>query len=333
MPLPLIPIIIGAGAAALGIGKGAKAIRDNKKAQEINEDAQSLIDSAKDKLEEARDRTKNVLEILGEKKLDIYQYTLTDFVDKFERIKNVELESSTGLDELDKFKIDKASFAELKEVTILAGSMAGGTAAGAIAGGAVAFGAYSAAGALATASTGTAIASLSGVAASNATLAFFGGGSLAAGGLGIAGGTMVLGGLVAGPALAVLGFVMGAKASANLDNAYSNYAKAQEVDEQIKVLVSACKGIRKRAEMFRCLLDRLVDLVDPMLTRLGDIIQEEGTDYRLYSLPTKKFIAVLVSTIQALKAVLDTPLLDENGALTKESKTIGESVSAFIREA
>lgn len=37
-----------------------------------------------------------------------------------------------------------------------------------------AFGAYSAASALATASTGTAISALSGVAASNATLAFFG---------------------------------------------------------------------------------------------------------------------------------------------------------------
>ena len=45
------------------------------------------------------------------------------------------------------------------------------------------------------ASTGTSIASLSGAAATNATLAFFGGGSLAAGGLGMAGGTAVLGGL------------------------------------------------------------------------------------------------------------------------------------------
>ena len=40
-----------------------------------------------------------------------------------------------------------------------------------------AFEAYGAAGALATASTGTAIASLSGAAATNATLAFFGGAS------------------------------------------------------------------------------------------------------------------------------------------------------------
>lgn len=55
---------------------------------------------------------------------------------------------------------------------------------------------------LGSASTGTALSSLTGAAYWNATLAAFGGGSLATGGLGIAGGTVVLGGLVALPALA-----------------------------------------------------------------------------------------------------------------------------------
>jgi len=53
-------------------------------------------------------------------------------------------------------------------------------------GGAAAFG---------SASTGTAISSLSGKAASNAILAWFGGGSKAVGGLGMAGGNMVLPGI------------------------------------------------------------------------------------------------------------------------------------------
>ncbi len=333
MPLPLIPIIIGAATAALGIGKGAKAIHDNKKAKRINEDAQSIINSSKRKLKNARNSTKKSLESLGEMKFAICQNSLSDFVNKFERIKNVKLESSTGLAELAKFKIDKANFAQLKEITILASSMVGGTAAGAVAGGAVAFGAYGAAGALASASTGTAIASLSGAAATNATLAFFGGGSLAAGGLGIAGGTMVLGGLVAGPALAVLGFVMGAKASANLDNAYANCAKAKEAEEQINVLVSACKGIKKRSDMFISLLGKLDSLLCPMLERLQKVIERDGVDYRSYSQRTKQFIAVLVSTVQAVKAVVDTPLLDEKGALTDESLKIGDSVEKFLLNA
>src|SRR5690606_11838633 len=65
-----------------------------------------------------------------------------------------------------------------------------GSAAGAgVAGAAAGFAVYGGVMAFAAASTGTAIPSLAGVAATNATLAAIGGGSLATGGLGIAGGT------------------------------------------------------------------------------------------------------------------------------------------------
>ncbi|HNZ27298.1 MAG TPA: hypothetical protein PLG34_05640 [Spirochaetota bacterium] len=65
--------------------------------------------------------------------------------------------------------------------------------------------AYFLVGQLAYASTGTAISTLSGAAATNATLAWLGGGSIAAGGGGIAAGATVLGGIVAIPALTVMG--------------------------------------------------------------------------------------------------------------------------------
>ena len=137
-----------------------------------------------------------------------------------------------------------------------------------------AFGAYGAAGTLATASTGTAIASLSGAAATNATLAFFGGGSLAAGGLGMAGGTAVLGGLVAGPALAVLGFVVGAKASKNLDAANANWAKAKEFEEEMKTAADLCNGIRRRSAMFNRFLIRLQTIFDPLVYEMTQIIEQ-----------------------------------------------------------
>ena len=59
-----------------------------------------------------------------------------------------------------------------------------------------------------TASTGAAIGGLSGAAAWNATLAWLGGGSLAAGGGGMALGTIVLGGIAVAPALMIGGFVL-----------------------------------------------------------------------------------------------------------------------------
>jgi hypothetical protein len=70
---------------------------------------------------------------------------------------------------------------------------------GGIVGGTTAVGAWGVVSLVGSASTGTAISSLSGVAASNATLAWFGGGSLAAGGAGMAGGFWVLGGIIAAP--------------------------------------------------------------------------------------------------------------------------------------
>lgn len=70
---------------------------------------------------------------------------------------------------------------------------------GGLVGGTTALGVWGLVSLIGTASTGTAISSLSGVAATNATLAWFGGGSLATGGAGMAGGFLVLGGIVAAP--------------------------------------------------------------------------------------------------------------------------------------
>jgi membrane protein implicated in regulation of membrane protease activity len=66
-------------------------------------------------------------------------------------------------------------------------------------GGASAAGAWIVVSMVGSASTGAAISGLSGVAAYNATMAWFGGGALAAGGAGMSGGMMILGGIVAAP--------------------------------------------------------------------------------------------------------------------------------------
>ena len=333
MPLPLIPIIAGIAALAAGgygVVKGAKAIKDNNEANEVNENAQDIIDTAQEKLQTSRDRTSKALMDLGNKKIDICDKHLAHFIASFEKLKNVELETSVGLEELSKFKIDKQSIIDLKKITLIATSLAAGTAGGAVAGAAVAFGAYGAAGALATASTGTAIATLSGAAATNATLAFFGGGAIAAGGLGIAGGTAILGGLVAGPALAVVGCVMGAKASANLDNAYSNLATAKKVKEELAVLTTVCNGIKKRSDLFTKTLIKLESILNMQLAKLEYIIATEGVDYSLFSEGSKNLVAMLLGTVQAVKAILDTPLLDENGTLTAESKNVINTVQGLL---
>ena len=229
--------------------------------------------------------------------------------------------------------LDRKNFGELKELQSMASSLAGGVAGVAMIGAVTAFCAYGAAGALATASTGTAIASLSGAAATNATLAFFSGGSLAAGGLGIAGGIAVLGGLVAGPALAVLGFVVGAKASANLDKAYSNLAKARQYAEEMKAATTVCDGISNRANMFTNFLTDLDSIFLPLIYKMSQIIVSKGTDYRNFSSDEKKVIAQATTLAGAIKSILDTPILDKDGNLTSESAKIIDTTNAkLIRE-
>lgn len=330
MPIPFLFIAAGAATAALGVGKGIKAGVDQKDASDTNKSAERRADNAKEQAEKSRDNCSKAIDALGKQKVVILDESIKRFISEFEKINHVEISKSAGLNELQKLVLDKKTFSDLKELQGMATSLAGGVVSGTMAGALTAFGAYGAAGALATASTGTAIASLSGAAATNATLAFFGGGSLAAGGLGMAGGTAVLGGLVAGPALAVLGFVAGAKASKNLEMAKANLAKAKEFEEEMRTVADLCNGIRRRAAMFNRFLIRLQTVFDPLVFEMTQIIEKTGNDYRNYSENEKKCIASAMSMAGAIKAVLDTPILDEDGNLTQDSGLVIENVKSQI---
>lgn len=321
MALPLLFIGIAIATGGVGIGKGVKAGIDNARADSINKESNISVQQATDLLNGQRKACGKALRALGEEKLFVLNNSVNEFLNAFRKIKNVDFSDSVGLEELRKLHIDEKEFAELKNMVNFAANVAGGALAGGAGGALVAFGAYGAAHALAAASTGTAIAALHGVAATNATLAFFGGGSLAAGGLGMAGGAAVLGGLVAGPALLVMGFVVDAAASKKLDQALANQAEAVRITEEMNTGSMQCEAICRRTNMFYNLLARLDARFLPLIYRMEDIIQNEGDDFRLYSDNSKKIIASCASIAVTIKAVLDTPLLTDDGLLTGESET------------
>lgn len=332
MPLPLLFIGVAAATGSVGFGKSIKAGIDASNAQKINKSANELVKESTDWLDVQRLACGRSLSQLGEEKLYVLNSSITEFLGAFSQIKNVDFTNSEGLDELRKLHIDEKDFVELRAMVNFAGSVAGGAVAGTTGGVLVAFGAYGAAQALAFASTGTAIASLSGAAATNATLAFFGGGSLAAGGLGMAGGTVILGSLVAGPALMVMGFVAGVAAKKNLEKAYTNKAEAIQIAEQLSMAALQCKAIRRRTYMFYNLLARLDAYFLPLIYKMEDILKSEGDDYRLYSKESKKVIASCASLAVTIKSVLDTPLLTDNGLLTEESKATVSSINKSLEK-
>ena len=55
---------------------------------------------------------------------------------------------------------------------------------------------------------------------------------------------------------------------------------------------------------------------------MTQIINEKGTDFREFSDDEKKCVASAMSLAGAIKAVLDTPILDDEGNLTEESGEI-----------
>lgn len=321
MPLPVVFIGIAAATGATGVGAAVKAGVDHSTAKKINNNTEVRITSAAVRLENLRHQCGVALENLGREKVQVLSGSLLPFVDVFAKLKNVDFTESSGLLELSKLHTDKTSFEKADTLEHFGVSLAGGSLAGLTGGALAAFGAYSAASTFAVASTGTAISSLSGAAATNATLAFFGGGSLATGGLGMAGGTAVLGGLVAGPALLVMGVIVSAKAGKGLEEAKKYAAQADELCEQFENGAAQCMSIRRRAWMFHNLLARLDALFLPLVFELEQIIETEGTNYALYMENSKKTVVMAASAAMSIKAVLDTPLLAEDGSLAESAET------------
>lgn len=313
MPLPFILGALAVGAGAMGVKKGLDANDKNNEAKHIYNKARDMQEKAKNDLEVARASTNNALEALGKLKLDIMSDNISKFVRAFSAIHNVELTQSSGIDELKHLSISKEELAEMKRMSDFALDMSSGITGGAVAGGLAALGAYGGAMTFGAASTGAAISGLAGAAATNATLAFLGGGSLAAGGLGMAGGAAVLGGLVAGPAIAILGFTMNAKAEKNLEEAKTQYDKVKKSCEEVAVIIDNCQKIAERADMFTDLLKRLNVLFGQITYQLEGVIFKSGNDYSQYNNNEKNIVSISVSLAKAVKTVIDTPILTKDG--------------------
>ncbi|NLB80782.1 MAG: hypothetical protein GX800_04040 [Clostridiaceae bacterium] len=125
---------------------------------------------------------------------------------------------------------------------------------------------------------------------------------------------------------------MNASASKNLDNAYSNKAQAKVIAEELKVVTTLCNGISKRSDMFRDLLDKLNNVFIKLIDQLENIVSNSGTDYSKYTEKEQGIIAMAMSVAGAIKKVLDTPILTDDGKLTDESKTTHDEMTKYLEK-
>ena len=318
MPLPLlVPIAIGF-VGLFGTAKTGAALIDNNDANNTNSDAERLFRSTQNNIETTRVACNDSLAKLGQKKFDAVTKTLDKFVEVYGRIKNVELLKDDDMRALRLSDFDDNALQEMKSEVSMLASYALGIGSGTLAGAMTTFGAYSGTMMLGSASTGTAIGSLSGAAATNATMAWLGGGTLASGGMGIAGGVVVLGVMVAAPAFLVLGLVMGSKAEKKLNDAKSNLEEAKSFQAEGEVVLVKLNGIIEVGMLATQVLSKSRSHSRRMTKKLADIIEASGTDYGCYTDQEKAIVFNAVKLAQLVKAIVDTPILDEDGNLLND---------------
>lgn len=315
MPLPLILGIAAAVAGATGVGLGIKGAVDMA-------DANDTLNKAKKRDEENLKRHKNtetrtlkIMDELGEAEINALK-NLDSFSKLFEKIHNKpRFEKILGTD----VKIPPFTPNELNNASVGAAVLAGGLGGAALgtAGGFAAASATTAAVmALGTASTGTAISTLSGVAATNATLAALGGGSLAAGGGGMALGTTILGASTLGVGLLVGGIIFSLSGSSISDKADKAHKQMLDNEKKVNTICKFLDELHTSANMYLKIFRRVVTIYDYYLSKMRSIIEvshSNNPNWNLFSYDEKKTIENTVLLVGVIYNMCKVKLVLSDG--------------------
>lgn len=320
MPLPFL---LGIGAAVTGIIGAGSGIHGAVKMKEANDTIKAANWNHERNLrhfEQQSNITNNDMDKLGTIELNVLK-GFEDFSDLIEKIQN--RPKFKGYQK-DGIEIPEYDGEKLKEVSVGAGVVLGGLGGAAVgtAGGFAAAGATTAVVmTLGTASTGTAISSLSGVALTNATLAALGGGSLATGGGGVALGSTMLGAATLGVGLLVGGVIFSVTGSSLSDKADEAFAQMVEAEKKINKICAYMEDLSKMAEKYVKSIETVNDMYKYHLTRLKYIIEtEKKLDWNLFDDSEKKITENTVLLIGLLYNMCKVQLVlksDEEEELNK----------------
>jgi hypothetical protein len=315
------------------VDKAIKAPKDIKYIKEKNENIKIIIEETDKKINPLREETNKKLEELGKVKIDILSTTINEFTIYINETKNLpfnkDINSSSSNDsfsfskkDLDNMQVSVVSIKEILKNTTGAG-LAGVASAGA---------AYSAVAAFGAASTGTLISTISGIAASNATLAWLGGGALAAGGGGIALGTIVLGGIGIIPAVSYL-----------IWKGKFNYAEErEEVDKKYLDVIKyaeSMNGIIKNFTELNRLINNTISLMhrytiacNKLNKQTNHIKNQAGNDYIKYTDEQKTLIQKHITYISKLLKLINTPVMNEDGSFNNNMIGVLKTSNQFLKD-
>lgn len=308
MPLPLILIGAAVAATAVGAKKAYDGHQDKSLADDIVERSKNMYKKHKGALDEVNNKTSQSLESLGELELKIG----SDF-DKFDRLVEEILKNNNFQKYSDtKIQIPQHKLNQIKEVAITVTDYLKTAIGGGVSGAAAGFAVYGGVMALGAASTGTSIASLSGVAAYNATMAAIGGGSLAAGGWGMAGGAMVLGGAVVAPVLAVAGIAYAIHGAKALDNARDIRYEVDQAVLNMETAKDQLIRVQFYADRIKAELTKIYEVFSLYFEKLKDIneIVKTGDKEKILSISQETNMCIQngMSLAAIMAKLISTPL-------------------------
>lgn len=326
MPLPWL--VIGAGAALLGASQHSKAKKKNEEAQSYLQRAEKKYNRAKESLESAQHETESSLLALGTSKREVLQTSVRRFLRSWEKVKDINLKDSPGLNEISRFAITPAGALELAEMSDIYQDKYSGAAKGVVTGGLIS------------------LAVSGSLPAVTGALASAGGALLAgniAGAAGFAGSALALGAAVtplaaiAAPVMLFTGFSANAKADENLSETRRTYSEAKRAVAKMETQETLCRAISERAEMFSALLSDVNAIFSPVAKTMERIISGKKTSFWSDKIKAEDLtddecgvIAAARALAGAVKSILDTPILLGNGSINPGAEAECEDIRAAI---
>lgn len=291
-----------------------------QKANAIAKAAKEKYDNALIWLKTDEELTNKSAAEYGEVQLRAIQNTIGRFIRFIESTGRQASESEKQL--LDSIEFSVQEIQEYKAAVIGAEQFFGGGAKAALGAAAGYGGAVTVATSIGVASTGTAISSLSGAAATNAMLAWFGGGAVAAGGGGMAVGVWVLGGITAIPALGIGAFLAAREGAKALTKAKEYEAEANKAIADIHAASKYSRKVQQRIAELR----QVFEALDARAIAALDELEANSFDSKK---DAEKFQQV-GKLIKSLVDFLKTPVLNAEGKLNLGTVTILEKYRPLL---
>lgn len=291
--------------------------RKIKEAERIVRNANWDFEDAQEKLKQAQDTSKTIVSELADLKITCAQQTIPNAADVLSRCQRINLKETKASQTFSQ-KFDKVTVPQINEVKTTLSEVVNTGIKGTSAGAALALGSMGLVSTFGAASTGTSIATLSGVAAKNATIAWFGGGALSAGGAGMAGGAIALGGIALAP-LAVFGaFKYSKHAEKQMSEAIEFSDKVEAEIENINATIRIAEALNSHVTLFHNTISKVQNYVESLTHQLACELDQDPRNNKKIILLKQQVILF----VKALKKLVSVSLFQDDKPSNESLKMI-----------